>query len=208
MGPHPAQQLPPSGRSALFHHHQQEPHGSGQEENLPPVVSERPPLSLASAQIPIGVLQCALVSSDAALQDTILGFPYPPQPPALFSPSSPSLAPQCNSWEHNPKACPCSMFCLLPTASLEGVRNTHVTPTVSAVCMDLVSPSLEGRQESEIGSQAKVRMWAGIAPFRGPGCGWGSCCPPLPQLTATPLHSWPLCGPVDSSMYDSALWVS
>lgn len=38
VGADPAQQLPSPGRSALLHNHQQEPHGQGQEENIPSVV--------------------------------------------------------------------------------------------------------------------------------------------------------------------------
>uniref|UniRef100_A0A8C7IZ88 Uncharacterized protein n=1 Tax=Oncorhynchus kisutch TaxID=8019 RepID=A0A8C7IZ88_ONCKI len=43
VGPHAAQQLPPPGRCSLLHHHQPQPHGLRQEEDLPPVVRKAHP---------------------------------------------------------------------------------------------------------------------------------------------------------------------
>lgn len=46
VGSHTAQQFSPPGRSALFHHHQPQPTGPRQEEDLSTVVSSKNQLRL------------------------------------------------------------------------------------------------------------------------------------------------------------------
>lgn len=46
VGSHAAQQFPPPGRSALLHHHQPQPTGPGQEEDLPSMVRNKLQTSL------------------------------------------------------------------------------------------------------------------------------------------------------------------
>lgn len=121
VGAHPAQQLPPPGCRALLHDHQQEPHGPGQEEDIPTLVSVPPPLTAAA--VLFRIWPCVPKMPCCSPRSQL------PQPPARLGPMWPSLArphPQLLGqcfWAQSPdfssarfKCCPCDSLCELPVA--------------------------------------------------------------------------------------------